>query len=91
MKHAISSFSVSTAAGPGNIGVRALMHLSGAGLYALAARFERCECLLVWPNERPWHEMVRLAKPNGGCRLITRMDDMIRIWSRVKVAVSRCW
>eukprot|EP00959_Pyramimonas_sp_CCMP1952_P368247 7713857-Pyramimonas_sp.AAC.1 len=91
MRQAMSSFPTSTASGLGRVGVRAFLMLSDEGLCILAALFERCEDLLAWPDARVWHEMVRLPKPSGGCRLITLMDSMIRIWSRVRAPVSRSW
>ena len=45
----------------------------------------------MWPEGRIWHEMVRLPKPTGGCRLITLMHTLIRWWSRARAGSSKAW
>eukprot|EP00959_Pyramimonas_sp_CCMP1952_P343869 7202676-Pyramimonas_sp.AAC.1 len=85
VKTALASFYVITATGPGRIGARALLMLSDQGLYTLAARFQCCEARFTWPGARTWHEMARLPKPSGGCRLITLTNSFIRAWARIRV------
>eukprot|EP00959_Pyramimonas_sp_CCMP1952_P216821 4534394-Pyramimonas_sp.AAC.1 len=35
--------------------------------------------------------MVRLAKPDGGTRLITLVESLVRLWARARRPTSRTW
>ena len=45
----------------------------------------------MWPSDRIVNEMVRLATPDGGTRLITLVESLVRLWSRTRRSISRAW
>eukprot|EP00959_Pyramimonas_sp_CCMP1952_P361350 7567567-Pyramimonas_sp.AAC.1 len=47
--------------------------------------------MLYWPTQRVVNEMVRLAKPDGGTRLITLVESFVRLWARARRPIARTW
>ena len=80
-----------TSVGPTRLHPRAFWYLSRPGLVALCALCTACERLLMWPSDRIVNDMVRLAKPDGGTRLITLVESLARLWSRTRRSISRAW
>eukprot|EP00959_Pyramimonas_sp_CCMP1952_P197201 4123896-Pyramimonas_sp.AAC.1 len=92
VREALLTFSWRTAVGQSRLHPRALWFTSDAALDCVAHLFMRCEEMLTWPPSRIVNVMVRLPKPDGtGCRLITLVSTLLRVWARVRRPMSRRW
>ncbi|CAK0811969.1 unnamed protein product, partial [Prorocentrum cordatum] len=89
VRDVVRSFPWRTGVGQSGIPPRALGDLSDDALLAMTAVFHKCEELLVWPSSRLINTMVRLPKPDGGCRLIWLMPTLVRVWSRARRPVTK--
>ena len=88
---AAHTFSWKTAVGPTRVHPRSFADLSNEALQARCALYEACERLLIWPSSRIVNEMVSLGKPDGGTRLITLVESLVRLWARARRRISRAW
>ena len=79
VREVISSFPWRTGVGQTGIPPRALEDISDEAIDAMIAVFHKCEELLQWPSGRLINVMVRLPKPDGGCRLIGLMPTLVRV------------
>ncbi|CAK0828526.1 unnamed protein product [Prorocentrum cordatum] len=91
VRDVMRSFPWRTGVGQSGIPPRALEDLSDEALHAMVAVYHKCEELLAWPSGRLINTMVRLPKPDGGCRLIGLMPTLVRMWSRAGRPVTRDW
>eukprot|EP00959_Pyramimonas_sp_CCMP1952_P112015 2342739-Pyramimonas_sp.AAC.1 len=89
LQEAALTFPWGTSVGPTRLHPRASWYLPQPGLVALAALFTRCEHMLMWPSDKIVNEMVRLARPGGGTRLIILVESLVRLWSRARRPISR--
>eukprot|EP00959_Pyramimonas_sp_CCMP1952_P114744 2398849-Pyramimonas_sp.AAC.1 len=51
----------------------------------------KCEDMCCWPDSRLQTRLVRLAKPDGGHRLIALISTLVHIWSRLRRPLSKRW
>ncbi|CAK0862105.1 unnamed protein product, partial [Prorocentrum cordatum] len=88
VRDVLRSFPWRTWVGQSGIPPRALEDLSDDALRAMIAVYHKCEELLAWPSGRLINTMVRLPKPDGGCRLIA---TLVRLWSRARRPITKAW
>ncbi|CAK0805455.1 unnamed protein product, partial [Prorocentrum cordatum] len=87
----LRSFPWRTGVGQPGIPPRALEDLSDDALHVMIAVFHKCEEPLVWPSGRLINTMVRLPKPEGGCRLLGLMPTLVRVWGRARRPITKAW
>eukprot|EP00959_Pyramimonas_sp_CCMP1952_P449246 9406617-Pyramimonas_sp.AAC.1 len=70
---------------------RSIDVISDLGLHMVAKLLTRCEDMCCLPDSRLQTRLVRLAKPNGGHRLIGLINTLVRIWGRLRRPLSKRW
>ncbi|CAK0872994.1 unnamed protein product, partial [Prorocentrum cordatum] len=91
VRDVMRSFPWRTGVGQSGIPPRVLGDLSDGALHAMIAVYRTCEELLAWPSGRLINTMVRLSKPDGGCRLIGLMPTLVRVWGRARRPITKAW
>eukprot|EP00959_Pyramimonas_sp_CCMP1952_P106199 2220453-Pyramimonas_sp.AAC.1 len=91
LQDAALTFPLRTSVGPARLHPRAFWYLSQPDLVVLAALFMMCEHMLMWPSDIMVNEMVTFAKPDGGIRLSTCVESLVRRWPRARRPISRRW